>query len=1643
MHLNMNTRRATLAIVSTMVATVAVARAADGPPTLSLEKGDHVSIIGNTLAERMQHDGWLETLIHTRFPKHELSLRNLGYSGDELTLRLRSAGFGSPDEWLARTKADVVFAFFGYNESFGDQAGLEKFKHDLDDFIKHTLGQNYSGKGAPKLVLFSPIAHEDLHDRNLPDGKENNRRIKLYTAAMAEVAKAHGVVFVDLVTPSERLHAESKQPLTINGVHLNQHGDRLVAEAIDEALFAGQPTPKRELKAVEKLRAAVLDKNFHWYERYRTVDGYSIYGGRADLSFVDGQTNRVVMQREMEVLDVMTANRDRRIWAVAQGKELKVDDANAPPFLVVKTNKPGEGPGGTHLFLGGEAEIEKMTLAKGFKVNLFASEEMFPELANPVQMAFDAKGRLWVACMPSYPHWKPNEEMNDQVLILEDTDGDGRADKRTVFADKLHVPTGLEFYAGGLLVGQQPDLMYLKDTNGDDVADFRQRVLHGIDSADTHHALNSFTLDPGGALYFQEGTFHHTQVETAYGPPQRCANAGVFRYEPRTQKFEVYVTYGFANPHGHAFDRWGQDLVTDGTGADTYFAAAFSGRLDFPQKHPGMQKVYGQWTRPCPATEFVSSRHFPDEMQGNLLVPNVIGYRGILQYKMNEKDSAFEGTEGERLLFSSDENFRPTDLEFGPDGALYFTDWQNPIIGHMQHNLRDPSRDRTHGRVYRVTYEGRPLSKPAQIAGQPIDKLLDLLKEPEARVRYRAKIELSGRDSDQVVAAVARWIARLDKQDTEYEHHLMEALWMYQYHNVVNEDLLKRMLRSTDYHARAAATRVLCYWRDRVAEPLDLLKTQTLDAYPRVRLEAVRACSFFDDARAAEVALLTLKHPMDYYLNYTLGETMKQLQPYWKKAIADGTPLAADNPSGIDYLLQSVSTAELTKLPRTPLVFQALLSRDQVAPEYRQEALRGLAKQNGTDVASELLAALSRMDHANVPQSEAILYDLGHVLTGLPAAELGRVRSAVARLAAEAHRPFTRQIGYLALMTADGSLDTAWSEAERSVPSLCDVLEAMPFLADVKLRATAYDRVRPLLFDLPPELASAATNRKATLGRFVRVELPGAGRVLTLAEVEIVSGGTNVAPTGKANQSSTAYGGDAKRGIDGNTSGVYGDGGETHTNEEANPWWEIDLGRELPIDAITIWNRTDGDLGNRLNGFTLSVLDGNRRKVFVQSDVPAPPRDVRFELEGNAQDAVRRAAIHAITSIEGHDVETITTLASFFREGVDRDAAVGALRRLRRGAWPKEQVRPMVDNILAYVSQVPAGDRTSPGVVDALQLGKDLTSLLPMEESKKFRIALGELAVPVFVVRPVPHKLAFDRTKIYVQAGKPVELVLENTDIMPHNLIVAAPGSLKEVGEAAEKMATQADAFTRHFVPNLPQVLFATKMLPPRQVERLSFTAPNQPGDYPYLCTFPGHWRTMYGVLHVVSDLSTVPPEELLEEPAPLAELRPFVRDWKYDELAGELARIDADRSFAKGKDLFTAISCVACHKIHGMGGQVGPELVDLRKRFKREEILREMIDPSKVINEKFRTQVIETEDGEVVTGIVVSEDENSLRVMANPLEKCEPKVVRRDNIESRDFAKVSMMPAGLLVTLTKEEILDLLAYVEHGGDPNAPCYKK
>jgi glucose/arabinose dehydrogenase len=882
------------------------------PAAFELRPREHVAIIGNTLAERFQYDGWLETMIQARFPKHELVFRNLGFSGDEVGTRLRSKNFGTPDEWLAgraapiggyeenrlagtHTEADVIFAFFGYNESYAGDAGVEAFKASLDGWLTHSLEQRYNGTSAPRIVLFSPIAHEDLGNPDLPDGRENNARLATYARAMSEVAKAKGVVFVDLFAPSQQLYTSLKEPLTINGVHLNTAGNREIAQVIDRALFGA--APRLQEAQLARLREAVADKNFYWFKRYRVTDGYNTYGERAFLNFVRGNPRDVnvkvlgqtpeqdrlprnydVLQRELQMLDEMTAARDRQVWARARGSDLPVANTKLPPPVDPQTNLPTAAP-----FLDEAASLAQMTVHPGLKVELFASEREFPELVNPVQMAFDTRGRLWVAVWKNYTHWQPGTPMDDKLLILEDTNGDGRADKRTVWAGDLDNPTGFEFYNGGVILAQGPNLVFLKDTNGDDRYDLKENLLHGFDTADTHHTINSFTFDPGGALYMREGVFHRTQVESPWGPVTRQADGGVYRFEPRTWKFETYVPMNFPNPHGHVFDHWGRDIIFDATQGDAYYGPSFSTKKYYPmmetRKAP---QPYTRRTRPVGGAEILSSRHFPEALQGNLLVLNVIGFRGLLNHAVSEDGAGLKAVEVAPIVQSADENFRPVDAEVGPDGALYFVDWYNPIIGHMQHNLRDTSRDRLHGRVYRVTAVGRPLLKPAAIAGQPIPALLELLSEPEDRVRYRAKIELSARDTREVMAALQTWTDRLDPKDPRYEHHMMEALWVHQWHNRVDEKLLGRMLRSSEPWARAAATRVLCYWRDRVPNALGLLKAQVADAHPAVRLEAVRAASFFTVPEAAEVALASANHPQDRFLTYTLDQAMRTLKAFMR-----------------------------------------------------------------------------------------------------------------------------------------------------------------------------------------------------------------------------------------------------------------------------------------------------------------------------------------------------------------------------------------------------------------------------------------------------------------------------------------------------------------------------------------------------------------------------------------------------------------------------------------------------------------------------------------------------------------------------------------------------------------------------------------
>ena len=1252
-----------------------------------------------------------------------------------------------------------------------------------------------------------------------------------------------------------------------------------------------------------------------------------------------------------------------------------------------------------------------------------------------------------MAVWPTYPHWKPGEQRDDKILILEDTKGTGKADKCTVFADKLHCPTGFEFYDGGVLVAQVPDLWYLKDTTGDGKADLKKRVVHGLDSADTHHASNSFAVDPGGAVYFQEGTFHQTQVETPYGKPERCSNAGVYRYSPRTQKFEVYVSYGFANPHGHVFDKWGRDIVIDGTGAQPYDAALFSARVEYPRKHSRIPTVWGPPSRPCPGMEVLSSKHFPDEMQGDILVPNVIGFHGIFRIKPGEDGASLKGKRVEDVLSSTDENFRPSDVKIGPDGAIYFCDWHNPIIGHMQHNLRDPSRDRSHGRVYRVTCENRPLSRSPRIAGEKLDALLKVLEHDEDRVRARARIELGGRPTKDVLAAAGKWLASLDPKGAGYEHALLEGLWLHQSHDSADEALLGKLLKAKDAKARAAATRVLGYWREKVGDPIGKLRTMAADPAPRVRLEAVRAASFFTAPEALEIVLVSQEQPTDRYLDLVREQSLKTLQPYVQEAIRAGKKIAFQTPAGARYFLRTVATADLMKMERTRPVCYELLFRPGVGDEARQAALASLSSFEKKPEMRMLVEAIASHDKKEAA-SESVAFDLLRLMGTRTPAALAKERGALAKLAADGSQPLTRQLGYVALIAADGGSEKAWAMAEKSVKGLTDLADAVPMVRDPSARAALYPRLLSLLEKLPAGLGGGTEKRLGA--RYVRIELPGRLRTLTLAEVQVFADGVNVARKGTATQHSTAHGGPASKAIDGNTSGAYGDGGQTHTREGVtNPWWELDLGKEFPLERIVVWNRADGNLDQRLKGWTLKVMDGGKNVVFQKKGLPKPEGGKASFAVGNLSPLriVRRAAIKALPAVRGKEAETVKAIAPFVKDEGDRPAAIRALQRVPARLWPAGEAKPVLDELLAYVRKVPAKARTADTPLDALQLADGLAALLPAAEAKKARRELDDLGVRVLRIGTLLEKMLFDRERLVVQAGKPVEILFENTDLMPHNFVIIQPGSLVEIGELAEKTATDPRSAARQYVPPSPKVILGSRLLQPRNSQKLDFTAPAKPGVYPYVCTYPGHWRRMHGALYVVASLEDYQanPEAYLAKNPPLIkdELLKFNRprtEWKNEELAPALAMLH-DRNFASGKQLFTVASCASCHKFGGQGQEFGPDLAKLDPKWKNADVLKHVLEPSLKIDDKYRTWTLRLNSGKVATGIILSEKDGTIELIENPLVAGKPRRIKSANVAAREASKASMMPKGLLDKLTREEVLDLMAYVLSKGDPKSRMF--
>lgn len=533
--------------------------------------------------------------------------------------------------------------------------------------------------------------------------------------------------------------------------------------------------------------------------------------------------------------------------------------------LAILGGEPGAGPPTT----------DGLVVPEGFEATLFASD---PAIAKPIQMNFDARGRLWLACSRSYPQLRPEAEPSDRIHVLEDQDGDGKAESSRVFAEGLLIPTGIEPGEGGVYVGQSTELVHLSDADGDGRADRTRVVLSGFGTEDTHHLVHTLRWGPEGLLYFAQSIYIHSHVETPWGV--RRLNGGGF-WQLRTDRLglDVFV-YGMVNPWGIAFDEFGQSFGVDNdTDSIKFFlpGARFRHTPGEPHVLPGI--VQGK-PKYCGA-EFLSGGLFPEAYRGDFVTCDFRAHR-VVRYRLEEDGAGFRAVEKEPLATSTNVAFRPIDVKMGPDGALYICDWYNPIINHGEVDFRDPRRDRTHGRIWRIKPKDRKaLARPA-LAEAPISALLKALSAEEGWTRHFASRVLAERPKPEVVPALLEWT----NQQTD-EKTLLRGLWLFQAQAMPNGELLARLLGATDPRVRAAAVRVLVHWRGEVAGSTGLLANAARDEHPRVRLEAVRGLATTGDATAIEKALFVLERPMDPFLDYALRLAVRENAHRWLPQAAD------------------------------------------------------------------------------------------------------------------------------------------------------------------------------------------------------------------------------------------------------------------------------------------------------------------------------------------------------------------------------------------------------------------------------------------------------------------------------------------------------------------------------------------------------------------------------------------------------------------------------------------------------------------------------------------------------------------------------------------------------------------------------------
>jgi putative heme-binding domain-containing protein len=595
-----------------------------------------------------------------------------------------------------------------------------------------------------------------------------------------------------------------------------------------------------------------------------------------------------------------------------------------------------------------EEEMAGFHLPPGFEINLYASE---PDITKPINMEFDDKGRLWVTHSIEYPYEASTGSGTDKITILEDTDGDGKADKFTDFASDLNIPIGIMPVKGGAIAYSIPNICFFEDKDGDDRYDERKVLLGPFGHEDTHGMINNFMRGLDGWIHASHGFRNTSHIAGADGDSIHMTSGNTFRFKIDGSRVEQ-TTYGRVNPFGYAVDDLGYIYSADCHSMPIYQIINQGDYPHFGKKAPGLgfgpqMMDYQIGSTALSGLEYYNGLDFPEEYRNSFYSGDVVACR-VSRNSVEYVGSTPQAIREKDFLVSEDPWFRPVDIKIGPDGALYIADFYNRIIGHYEVPLDHPGRDRKSGRIWRITYQGDASDK-VDWSQATIDQLIEGLGSEVFHHRMLATDRLVDFEGEKAIAPLKAILADPKAAPKQKVH----ALWALKRMDALTFAELRHAAESESQEVRVHTYRVLAEYPELDAEKANL---------------AINGIQYPDPHTQRAAADVMVKHASVLNVNFLISEIQK-------------TP---DSDSHLKYTLLIGLRDHL----KNPEILQSAIGRDWQNSEklVLMDAMTDVPSQK----ASEFI--FSNLKELEVSHDRMLVY-MGHVGRFAPESQLGQVIS--------------------------------------------------------------------------------------------------------------------------------------------------------------------------------------------------------------------------------------------------------------------------------------------------------------------------------------------------------------------------------------------------------------------------------------------------------------------------------------------------------------------------------------------------------------------------------------------------------------------------------------------------------------------------